>query len=164
MRNIWLRMRRRLSLCYTYTAFISRFIYILASANLSHHLLAPTKGVKFKSKEGVQAFWNRVWKLTNSSILACILSMFNHNTRGPFFGINVIISQPQNSSTNITRAESLFFDIFQPKWCCGSIHKWRKDLICVGNVSPLGHFSNRDPSWQNFHGTLTKVEHHENKC
>ena len=33
------------------------------------------------------------------------------------------------------------FDIFQPKWCCG-IHKWRKDLICVGNVSPLGHFSN----------------------
>ena len=67
----------------TYTAFISRFIYILASANLSHHLLAPTKGVKFKSKEGVQAFWNRVWKLTNSSILACILSMFNHNTRGP---------------------------------------------------------------------------------
>ena len=43
----------------TYTAFISRFIYILASANLSHHLLAPTKGVKFKSKEGVQAFWNR---------------------------------------------------------------------------------------------------------
>ena len=59
----------------TYTAFISRFIYILASANLSHHLLAPTKGVKFKSKEGVQAFWNRVRKLTNSSILACILSM-----------------------------------------------------------------------------------------
>ena len=59
MRNIWLRMRRRLSLCYIYTAFISRFIYILASANLSHHLLAPTKGVKFKSKEGVQAFWNR---------------------------------------------------------------------------------------------------------
>ena len=59
-------------LCYTYTAFISRFIYILASANLSHHLLAPTKGVKFKSKEGVQAFWNRVRKLTNSSILACM--------------------------------------------------------------------------------------------
>ena len=71
--------------------------------------------------------------------------------------MNVIMSQPQNS-TNITSRET-FFDIFQPKWCCG-IHKWRKDLICVGNVSPLGHIT--EIRVDRIHGPMTKVENHVN--
>ena len=68
---------------YTLLLFPDLFTFWLLQTFLTICLHLLTKGVKFKSKEGVQAFWNRVWKLTNSSILACILSMFNHNTRGP---------------------------------------------------------------------------------